>query len=82
MSLHLKPARIATGRGDEDGRLVFDGERLVAVLVQLSDQYGPDAGKWFFEVGLGWLAGPKHPIFANLGEAQDWITRHLAGHRS
>ena len=79
MSLHLKPVRVATGSGDEEGQLVFDEERFLAVLVRLSDEHGPDAGKWFFEVGLGRLDGPAHPTFADLDEAQDWISRHIGG---
>ncbi|WP_336486077.1 hypothetical protein [Methylobacterium nigriterrae] len=79
MSLHLEPVRVATGSGDEEGQLVFDDDRFAAVLVRLSDQHGPDAGKWFFEAGVGRLDGPIHPTFADLSEAQGWITRRLAG---
>ncbi|AWN43244.1 hypothetical protein [Methylobacterium durans] len=78
MTLHLRPVRVATGSGDEEGRLVFDGERFLCVLVRLSDAYGPDADKWFLEVGVGRLDGPDHPTFADLDAVQDWIARRLA----
>ena len=35
--LSLAPVRVRTGTVDEDGRLVFSGDSLVAVLVQLAD---------------------------------------------
>ncbi|MDR7038625.1 hypothetical protein J2X36_003395 [Methylobacterium sp. BE186] len=82
MSLHLEPIRVATGSGDEEGRLVLMQDRLVAVLVRLSEQHGPDAGRWFLEAGLGPLAGPDQPSFAGLDEAQDWILRRLDGLRT
>ncbi len=39
MSFHLQPVRVGNGY-DEEGLLVFDQEqRLVAILVRLSDQH-------------------------------------------
>ncbi|GEP07686.1 hypothetical protein [Methylobacterium oxalidis] len=77
MNLDLKPVRVATGSGDEEGRLIFADGYLVAVLVQLSDEHGAEARKWFFEAGFGQLAGPDQPTFADLDEAKAWITRRL-----
>jgi hypothetical protein len=56
---------------------VFDDECLVAVLVQLSAQYGEDEGSWFYEAGFGSLDGPNHPIFPDLEEATDYVRGRL-----
>ena len=78
MSLHLQPVQVGTGSHDTEGQLVFADGFLVAVLVQLSDEHGDEAGMWFREVGFGPVDDPRRPKFANLDEAQDWIMRRLA----
>jgi len=81
MTLTLQPARVATGF-DEEGMLILDeGQRLVAVLVRLSDDNEVAPGQWYLEAGFGRLVGGGHPTFADLDAAQDWISRRLA-HRS
>ncbi len=48
MTLSLQPMRVATGF-DEEGMMILDGEqRLVAVLVRLSDEneVAPGSGTW------------------------------------
>ncbi len=79
MSLSLQPVRVATGSPDEKGLLVFDSERrLIAVLVQLSDEHeGNVAGHWFYEMGFGPMDGPDHPTFPDLDVAQEWITKRM-----
>jgi hypothetical protein len=52
MTLTLQPTRVATG-GDEEGMLVFAGDRLVAVLVHLSDENEIAPGDWYLEAGFG-----------------------------
>ena len=76
MTLTLQPVQVANGH-DEEGMLVFAGERLVAVLVHLSDEHEDLAGDWFLEVGFGRLDGPDHPNFPDLDAAQVWISRRL-----
>ncbi|GJE44807.1 hypothetical protein [Methylobacterium soli] len=78
MTLRLQPAQVETGSDDTESRLVFDDERLVAVLVRLSDRHESDAGKWFLEVGFGCVDDPRKPIFRDLGEAERWISGRLA----
>jgi hypothetical protein len=70
MSLTLQPVRVANGH-DEEGVLVLAGERLLAVLVQLSDEHEEQgvAGRWFLETGYGRLDGPNHPTFPDLDAA-------------
>jgi hypothetical protein len=78
MSFSLQPVRVATGF-DEEGMMVLDGEqRLLAVLVRLSDDNEVAAGQWFVEAGFGPLDGGSHPTFSNLDMAQDWISQRLA----
>ncbi len=78
MRFHLQAVRVATG-SDEDGLLVFDpDQRLVAVLVRLSQLHAEVAGQWFLEAGFGRLGGVDHPTFADLDAAQDWIGKRLA----
>jgi hypothetical protein len=77
VSLTLQPVRVGTDY-DEDGCLVFAGDRLVAVLVRLSEHHGEIEGQWYFEAGFGRLDGPEHPIFPDLDAAQDYISRRGA----
>ena len=76
MKLEFRPVQIAV-EGQDAGRLVFCGDRLVAVLTRLSEEAGEDRGKWFLEAGFDGLEGPDQPIFADLEEAGAWITARL-----
>ena len=78
MSLHLQPARVATGSRDDECELVFSEGCLVAVLVRLSEAHAHEAGMWFLEAGFGRVDDPDPPKFADLDEAQAWIARQLA----
>jgi hypothetical protein len=79
MSLRFEPVQVAPGGGDTDGRLVFADWYLVAVLVRLSEGHGEEAGRWFLEAGFGLAVTVlKPPTFADLDEAQAWITQQLA----
>jgi hypothetical protein len=70
--------RVATGF-DEEGMMVLDEkQRLVAVLVRLSDENEVAPGQWYLEAGFGRIDGTSHPTFSNLDLAQDWISQRLA----
>ncbi len=75
--LTTRPIQVATSKAGDEGCLVLADDVLVAVLVLLSDQYGPEAGRWFLESGYGPADG-AHPTFADLDEAQAWIAGRLA----
>ena len=77
MNLTLQPVRVGNDY-DEDGCLVFANDRLVAVLVRLSEHYGDVAGRWFFENGYGRLDGTDHPTFRDVNAAQAYITSRLS----
>ena len=79
MTLHLQPVRVRNG-SDEEGLLVFDEhQRLVAVLVRLSDLHEEQGlvGRWFLEVEFGRMRGSDNPVFADLDEAQEWIAKRI-----
>ena len=46
---------VSAGCDDEEGCLVLQGGRLVAVLVKLSALHGDLAGGWYLEAGFGLL---------------------------
>jgi hypothetical protein len=74
LSIHSDPDR----RPEEEGVLVFDEhQRLVAVLVRLSERNEIAPGQWFLEAGFGPLGGVAHPAFADLDTAQNWISQRL-----
>jgi len=78
MSFTLQPIRVATGF-DEEGMMVLDEQqRLVAVLVRLSDENEVAPGQWYLEAGFGRLDGGSRPLFSNLDMAQDWISQRVA----
>jgi hypothetical protein len=78
MSFNLQQVRVATGF-DEEGMMVLDEEqRLVAVLVRLSDENEVAPGQWYLEAGFGRLDGGSHPLFSNLAMAQAWMGQRLA----
>ncbi len=78
MALRLEPVQVATGL-DEMGMLVFAENRLVAVLVQLSDAHEEQnlTGHWFLETGYGRGLAGEHPTFPDLNAAQVWISERL-----
>ncbi|HEV2564328.1 MAG TPA: hypothetical protein VGU19_04510 [Microvirga sp.] len=78
MTLTFQPIRVATGF-DEEGMMVLDAEqRLVAVLVRLSDRNEVAPGQWNLEAGFGPVNGVTPPTFADLDAARDWIGQRLA----
>ena len=79
MGLTLQPVRVANSAADEDGLLVLVEDRLVAVLVRLSDANEVAPGEWFLEAGFGRLHSPDHPTFTDLETAEAWIGANAAG---
>ena len=78
MTLTLHSIQVATDF-DEEGMMVLDEEqRLLAVLVRLSDENEVAPGQWYLEAGFGRLDSGSHPTFSNLDMAQDWISQRLA----
>lgn len=76
--LTVAPVQVATDTADEEGRLVFAGDRLVAVLVRLAEGHEAE-GEWFLEHGFGKLDVPVSPTFPDLPAAQAWVSARLGG---
>ena len=78
MTLRLEPVQVATGL-DKDGMLVFAGDRLVAMLVRLSEAHEDlgVAGHWHLEAGFGLRLTRKKAAFPDLETAQSWISQQL-----
>jgi hypothetical protein len=70
--------RVDTGL-DEDGMLVFADDRLVAVLVRLSDAHEElgIAGHWYLETKFSLRLTGKSAPFPDLAAARAWIGQHL-----
>jgi hypothetical protein len=75
--LTFKPVGIATDSTDEEGCLVFNDDRLVAVLVRLSDLHGEAEGTWFIEAGFGRLNMGGVSSFPDLEAAEAWMLIHI-----
>lgn len=73
----IQPVQVTTGSKDTENHLVFVDGFLVAVLLQLSDEHGYEAGRWYLETGFGRVDDPHRPTFADLHEAQAWIEQRL-----
>jgi hypothetical protein len=77
MKVRLEPVLIQ-GVEHGEGRLAFWDDRLVAVLVRLSEDHGAEAGRWFVEKGFGPLDSPAHPVFRTLEAAIAWLHAEAA----
>ena len=73
--VRFQPVVVAKGY-EEAGVLAFRHDRLVAVLVRLTDEDAIAPGRWYLEQGR--LCG-EHPTLANLDEAVVWLARRVSG---
>jgi len=71
----MQPVRVGTGSEDEEGRLVFVEDALVALLVRLSGNHDADAGKWFLEAEFDCDCLEPPALFEDLEQAQAWFAR-------
>lgn len=76
MNVRLEPVTI---EGTENGEamLVFWADRLVGVLVRLTEAHGAEAGAWFLEKGFGPLDRPLQPVFRDLDQVRAWVAAEL-----
>jgi hypothetical protein len=81
-TITLQPVEVMTSSHDEDGRLAFADEQLVAVLVRLDDAVHEDErGSWFLEVGFSPCSRSIQPVFGSLEEAQAWVQEQVRIYR-
>lgn len=75
--------KIETGSEDEDGMLVFKGQRLVAVFVRLADRSHEQglSGLWNLEIRFDVPAAEAHPLFRDIEHGLAWLeeTERAAG---
>jgi hypothetical protein len=74
VAVTLQPVLVQTGTRDEEGQLAFVRDKLVAVLVLLSEQHEDEAGQWFLEHAFGRFK--EHRTFPDLESAASWIAVH------
>ena len=78
MNVVFQALEVATGSDDREGMLVLSNDRLIAVLVRLSNGHGANAGMWFLEHGFGLLDTTDHPVFADLHAVKRWVLTRLS----
>jgi hypothetical protein len=78
MTLTLQPVLLAN-RHDDEAQLVFVGDRLLGLLVRLSEMHEGMAGSWFLEFAFDDLDHPPQSVFPDLDTALEWIAERLSG---
>ena len=77
-AISLQKVRVQTNSDDQEGRLVFFGDRLIAVLVRLTDQaHDRLVGAWFLEAGFGPCEPAFAPLFDTLDNAREWLQMRM-----
>ena len=71
MGVTFRAIEVETGSMDREGVLVFEAERLIAILVRLSDLHEDAAGTWHLEYGPSFRKRPAP--FNSLDQAVTWI---------
>lgn len=72
--------QINTGTADSNGMLMILNDRLVAILVELSDPVHEQArGRWSLELSFGISADRAPETFADLDQAWNWLERSETG---
>ena len=80
MGVRFEPVLVDTNSPDEEGRLAFWQDRLVAVLVRLSSEYhGPNRHAWFLELSTGPCSTTQEHCFGDLQQAAAWIETRVGG---
>lgn len=77
MSVTFRPVHVETGSSDCEGMLVFDADRLIAILICLSDLHEDAAGTWYLEYGPSLSKAPG--MFDSIDRAIAWIEKAIAG---
>jgi hypothetical protein len=83
-NLILQSVSVLSDGGSHEGRLVFSGTDLVAVLARVSAEETAGGrsgnGGWFLEAGFGpcgILMTPSPSVFPTLEEAVEWVRERL-----
>ena len=77
-AISFRPIQVSAVVDDGQGQLVLANDRLVAVLVRLTDAaHGNERLHWFLEAGFGPCNTPTPPAFRDLKAAERWVRRRL-----
>lgn len=77
MRVHFLPVCLATRHGHEPARLVFVGDRMLAILAQLeAEQDVSGTGGWYLTVGFG-PCEADGLLFPTLEAAKLWVREQL-----
>lgn len=77
-AITFRPIQVNALVDDGQGQLVLANDRLVAVLVRLTDAaHGSERLHWFLEAGFGPCNTTVPPAFRDLKAAETWIRRRL-----
>lgn len=63
--------------GQTEGRLVFFGGALVAVLVKLDETHDDLEGRWYAEAAFNSLERMEERTFQTLDDVAEWIRRWI-----
>ncbi|MET0182196.1 MAG: hypothetical protein ABW199_04850 [Caulobacterales bacterium] len=76
MTLSLQQVSLFNA-GDDEGYLVFNDGKLVALLARLSPDHEQAGGSIFLEWGLGAPTSQDISLFQDLPKAEAWINDEL-----
>ncbi|PVE24760.1 hypothetical protein DC522_09080 [Microvirga sp. KLBC 81] len=83
-NISLQPVSVMSDGGSHEGRLVFSGSDLVAVLAKVTAEENAGSrsrtGGWFLEAGFGpcsILMTTRPSVFPTLDEAVVWVRERL-----
>ena len=70
---------VVVGHSDDvEGQLIFEQDRLLALIVRLSWIHGAHQGRWFLEACfIPKASSPPAAFFASIDEAEAWIQSQL-----
>ena len=72
--------KVRTGSADENGLLMMLDGKLIAILVELSDEiHGEQRGRWALENTYGLFDIRAPETFASAEQAWDWVIRAATG---
>ncbi len=77
MSLRFQPVLLGSVPDGDDGMLVFQSDRLIAIVSHLGDLHGELAGRWFVEATFAEVAPMVHETFATLSDFEGWAVEEL-----
>jgi hypothetical protein len=73
MAVSFQPITLDGNAPDSEAMLVYRNERLLAVLVCLSDIHGELTGQWYVEANFGEMPVVHPPAFETIEQFTKWL---------